>query len=74
MCNGSSTRVSQGGSIAVLRSTLPVPRSNISDEMRLLFFNDTQALVGRAGTRVEFQGWEDVDNTGDQANCWVVIQ
>jgi hypothetical protein len=42
--------------------------------MRLLFFNGTQALIGRAGTQVEFHGWEGADITQDQGHCWVVIQ
>ncbi|KAF2691766.1 hypothetical protein K458DRAFT_398179 [Lentithecium fluviatile CBS 122367] len=73
MCNGSSSRVSQGGSIAVLRSTSPAHQSDAREDMRLLFSNSTQALLGRAGTQVEFQGWETSGYTISRDRCWVVI-
>jgi hypothetical protein len=66
MCNGSANRVSQGGSIAVLRPTQHLRRSN-TDEMMLFFHNQFSA----PGTSVELQGWDD-DAKKDRH--WVVIQ
>ncbi|OAL52654.1 hypothetical protein IQ07DRAFT_505863 [Pyrenochaeta sp. DS3sAY3a] len=65
MCNGHSTRVSQGGSIAVLRPTSHLIRTQ-SEEMFLLFSNQFQHI----GTSVELQGLEaDLQ----QDRHWVVI-
>ena len=66
MCCGNSTRVSQGGSIAVLRPTSHLTRSRSEEEMFLLFRN--QAAVG---TSVEFQG---LDEQFQQDRHWIVIQ
>ncbi|KAF3033140.1 hypothetical protein E8E12_002241 [Didymella heteroderae] len=65
MCNGNSSRISQGGSIAVLRPTQHLRRSN-TDDMMLFFHNQLCA----SGTSVEFQGWDD-DAPKDKH--WVVI-
>ncbi|KAF2132035.1 hypothetical protein P153DRAFT_183354 [Dothidotthia symphoricarpi CBS 119687] len=66
MCNGHSTRVSQGGSIAVLR---PSPQTNhlTSDDEMLLFFTNQFAYPG---TSVEFQCSKE---SFEQDRCWVVI-
>lgn len=67
MCNGHSLRVAQGGSIAVLRPTSNLMRSQSEEDMLLLFSNQ----VSNSGTSVELQGWgEDVA----QDRHWVVIQ
>lgn len=66
MCNGNSNRISQGGSIAVLRPTQYLRRSN-SDDMMLFFHNQFSA----PGTSVEFQGW---DGNTQKDRHWVVIQ
>ncbi|KAJ4398068.1 hypothetical protein N0V91_010472 [Didymella pomorum] len=65
MCNGNSNRISQGGSIAVLRPTQHLRRSN-TDDMMLFFHNQLCA----PGTSVEMQGWDD-DTQKDKH--WVVI-
>ncbi|KAJ4984795.1 hypothetical protein SVAN01_09668 [Stagonosporopsis vannaccii] len=65
MCNGHSTRVSQGGSIAVLRPTQHLQRSN-TDQMALFFHNQFSA----PGTSVELQGWDD---DAQKERHWVVI-
>jgi len=56
MCNGSSTRVSQGGSIAVLRPTSHLARTHQEQEMVLFFTNP----LSKCGTNVECQGLYDV--------------
>jgi hypothetical protein len=66
MCNGNSNRVSQGGSIAVLRPTQHLRRSS-TDDMMLFFHNQLCA----PGTSVEFQGWDDETQ---KEKHWVVIQ
>ena len=66
MCNGSSSRISQGGSIAVLRRTQHLRRSNM-DDMMLFFHNQFSA----PGTSVEFQGWNE---NAQRDRHWVVIQ
>jgi hypothetical protein len=66
MCNGTSSRVSKGGSIAVLRPTQHLRRSN-TDDMMMFFHN----AFASPGTSVEFQGWEE-DTTRERH--WVVIQ
>ncbi|CAE7208279.1 hypothetical protein PTTW11_09809 [Pyrenophora teres f. teres] len=66
MCNGTSTRVSQGGSIAVLRPTHHLKRSQSEEEILLLFHNRFSA----PGTSVEFQG---LDYSILQDRNWVVI-
>ncbi|KAH7119953.1 hypothetical protein B0J11DRAFT_72792 [Dendryphion nanum] len=59
MCNGHSTRISQGGSIAVLRSRSrdTSPALETPEEWRLYFFNNniTTATRPETGTRVELQ-------------------
>jgi hypothetical protein len=72
MCNGHSSRISQGGSIAVLRPFQP-QRTNSEDEMRLLFSNQADVALERAGTQVELHGWE-ANETLSQDRCWVIIQ
>jgi hypothetical protein len=67
MCNGQSSRVSQGGSIAVLRPTQHFKRTQSEDEM-LLFFSNRCAS---RGTSVEFEGWNDEEQNDSH---WVVIQ
>jgi hypothetical protein len=67
MCNGHSTRVSQGGSIAVLKPTPHFKRTHTNDDMLLFFSNRLRSQ----GTSIELQGW------GDEArrkSHWVVIQ
>ncbi|KAH6620517.1 hypothetical protein C7974DRAFT_235510 [Boeremia exigua] len=64
MCNGHSSRVSQGGSIAVLRPTQHLRRST-TDQMMLFFHNQFSA----PGTSVELQGWND----NAKERHWVVI-
>ncbi|KAH7406331.1 hypothetical protein DE146DRAFT_439244 [Phaeosphaeria sp. MPI-PUGE-AT-0046c] len=66
MCNGHSTRVSQGGSIAVLRPTQHLKRAPSEDEMLLLFSN----RCASRGTSVEMEGWNDDERTDRH---WVVI-
>ncbi|KAH6878449.1 hypothetical protein BKA58DRAFT_96088 [Alternaria rosae] len=56
MCNGSSSRVSQGGSIAVLRPTSHLARTHPEQEMVLFFTNP----LSKCGTNVECQGLNDV--------------
>lgn len=76
MCNGSSARVSQGGSIAVLRLSREMREASPAEhdgELRLLFSNGSKALIGNAGTQVEFQGWDET-NSQYQSRSWVVIQ
>jgi hypothetical protein len=67
MCNGHSTRVSQGGSIAVLRPTQHTQRSQTDEEMLLFFSNRCAA----PGTSVDFEGWGDEEYNDKH---WVVIQ
>ena len=67
MCNGQSTRVSQGGSIAVLRPTQHLQRSQSEEDM-LLFFSNRCATPG---TRIDFEGWADKERKDKH---WVVIQ
>ena len=52
MCNGSSSRVSQGGSIAVLYPTSHSAQTLSDDQMVLRFSNRFSEL----GTSIEFQG------------------
>ncbi|EDU49819.1 oxoglutarate iron-dependent oxygenase protein [Pyrenophora tritici-repentis] len=66
MCNGTSTRVSQGGSIAVLRPTHHLIRTHSEEDMLLFFSNRFSA----PGTSVEFQG---LDESILQDIHWVVI-
>ncbi|KAH7402818.1 hypothetical protein BKA66DRAFT_518448 [Pyrenochaeta sp. MPI-SDFR-AT-0127] len=66
MCNGHSARVSQGGSIAVLRPTSHLVRSQSEEDMLLLFSNQ----FANAGTNIEFQGLEE---HFQQQRLWVVI-
>ncbi|KAF2022370.1 hypothetical protein BU24DRAFT_337125 [Aaosphaeria arxii CBS 175.79] len=69
MCNGSSTRTSQGGSIAVLRPTKS--DNNTSDEWRLLFsYANTEGLD--VGTQIELKGNDLVTRRHD-GGYWVVI-
>ncbi|KAF1914084.1 hypothetical protein BDU57DRAFT_456608, partial [Ampelomyces quisqualis] len=63
MCNGDSNRVTQGGSIAVLRPTPHSPLPPSSHEMLLLFSNRTSS----PGTSVASEGWNHDDRH------WVVI-
>jgi hypothetical protein len=67
MCNGDSARISQGGSIAVLRPTHHLNRSQSEEEMLLFFSNRTASR----GTSVEFEGWNDEEQNDRH---WVVIQ
>jgi hypothetical protein len=68
MCNG-STRVSQGGSIAVLRPRQQLQRSQSEEEM-LLFFSNRCAS---RGTSVEFEG-EGWNAEKQKDRHWIVIQ
>ncbi|KAF1958571.1 hypothetical protein CC80DRAFT_14722 [Byssothecium circinans] len=72
MCNGHSTRTSQGGSIAVLKPCQYLKRSDSEEEMRLLFSNYSDPSINQVGTQVELHGWE-ANSTTSQENCWVVI-
>ncbi|KAF1975466.1 hypothetical protein BU23DRAFT_579110 [Bimuria novae-zelandiae CBS 107.79] len=75
MCNESSTRVSQGGSIAVLRPTREMRETSPTaqdNEMRLLFSNEGRALLGNAGTQVKLHGWEYTSGIYPKKS-WVVI-
>ncbi|KAF9735352.1 hypothetical protein PMIN06_010886 [Paraphaeosphaeria minitans] len=75
MCNGSSTRMSQGGSIAVLRPSREMREASPDQqdsEVRLLFSNGSRTLLGSAGTQVELQGWDET-NKILQRRSWVVI-
>jgi hypothetical protein len=67
MCNGNSTRVSQGGSIAVLRPTSHLTRTSSEEEMFLFFSNQ----FSKPGTSIEFQG---LDEGFPQDRHWIVIQ
>jgi len=70
MCNGSSSRTSQGGSIAVLRPTRHLRRSP-TDDMTLFFRNQ----FASSGTHVELQGWNPSTPHGSgDGGHWVVIQ
>ena len=74
MCNGTSNRVSQGGSIAVLRPTRHLRRSpsNTDDVDMTLFF---QNRFSASGTSVELQGWtSSTQNEDGNERHWVVIQ
>ncbi|RII17555.1 hypothetical protein CUC08_Gglean002395 [Alternaria sp. MG1] len=66
MCNGSSNRVSQGGSIAVMRPTSHLARTHSEQEIFLLFTNP----LSKSGTSVECQG---LDNVIQQNSHWLVI-
>ncbi|KAH7078653.1 hypothetical protein BKA63DRAFT_437916 [Paraphoma chrysanthemicola] len=66
MCNGHSTRVSQGGSIAVLRPTPHLKRTQSEEEMLMFFSN----RCSTRGTSVEFEGWND-DEQADRH--WIII-
>ncbi|CAO2657237.1 Nn.00g033630.m01.CDS01 [Neocucurbitaria sp. VM-36] len=66
MCNGHSTRISQGGSIAVLRPTSHFVGTRSEDDMFLLFSNQSASL----GTSVEFKGLEE---HLQQDRHWIVI-
>ncbi|EOA81777.1 uncharacterized protein SETTUDRAFT_166135 [Exserohilum turcica Et28A] len=80
MCNGTSQRTSQGGSIAVLHAprhshTPQSQPSPAAKEMTLLFSNP---LSRKAGTSVEVQGFEDTAREKDEVGrgkekCWIVI-
>ncbi|KAF2727395.1 hypothetical protein EJ04DRAFT_138345 [Polyplosphaeria fusca] len=74
MCNGHSTRISQGGSIAILRSTRHSATPSQNEEWRLLFSNQEYAHENLAsnGTQVELQGWSQ-EHTGRRRGYWVVI-
>ena len=67
MCNGSSNRVSQGGSIAVMRPTSHLARTHSEQEIFLLFTNP----LSKSGTSVECQG---LDDALQQNSHWLVIQ
>jgi hypothetical protein len=76
MCNGASTRTSQGGSIAVLRATGHQRRSD-KDAITLLFHN----ALALPGTSVELQGWVSSSSSSSSSATetarhrhWVVIQ
>ncbi|KAF2797083.1 hypothetical protein K505DRAFT_322852 [Melanomma pulvis-pyrius CBS 109.77] len=70
MCNGFSSRISQGGSIAVLRPTKSFPSICLGagEELRLLFSNQS----GDDSTQVEFRGWEGKRRMWENG-YWVVI-
>ena len=74
MCNGTSTRVSQGGSIAVLRpiSSDAVAENCCPEECQLIFQNRHDA-VSQWHTQVELQGWERKQEL-QKENMWVIIQ
>ncbi|KAF2643004.1 hypothetical protein P280DRAFT_446199 [Massarina eburnea CBS 473.64] len=74
MCNGTSPRTSQGGSIAILKPSLHhhQPPSPSDEEMRLLFSNQPDTTPEPTGTQVEFRGWETNDEVC-RDRCWVVI-
>jgi hypothetical protein len=67
MCTGASTRISQGGSIAVLRPTQHLKRSQPSSDILLFFHNQ----CATRGTSMELQGWDD---DAKRDGHWVVIQ
>ncbi|KAF2007191.1 hypothetical protein P154DRAFT_528860 [Amniculicola lignicola CBS 123094] len=75
MCNGFSTRKSQGGSIAVLRRTdsylsEPSPASSpTSEEWQLLFSNNAEDL---SRTQVEFRASDSILKQ-QMERYWVVI-
>ena len=52
MCNGSSSRISQGGSVAVLHPTSHSAQTQPDDQMILRFSNRFSEL----GTSIESQG------------------
>ncbi|KAF2877157.1 hypothetical protein BDV95DRAFT_140222 [Massariosphaeria phaeospora] len=73
MCNGSSSRTAQGGSIAILRPTQhsELDASHIPNDMRILFSNQADGLLD-AGTQVEFWGCEKLHMLRDPG-YWVII-
>ncbi|KAF2654326.1 hypothetical protein K491DRAFT_601139 [Lophiostoma macrostomum CBS 122681] len=73
MCHGASDRVSQGGSIAVLKpiSSTTVDQTCVSDECRLIFSNRLDT-VSQWHTQVEFQGWERRQGLRD-GDTWAII-
>ncbi|KAF2476766.1 uncharacterized protein BDR25DRAFT_322115 [Lindgomyces ingoldianus] len=74
MCNGFSTRTSQGGSIAVLRPTehhTEPERTSSDQEWHLLFSNDDENLH-RSGTQVQLRGWRGKQRSSI-GGYWVVI-
>ncbi|EAT91628.1 hypothetical protein HBI56_012930 [Parastagonospora nodorum] len=66
MCTGNSTRISQGGSIAVLRPTHHLQRTQSEDDMLLFFSNRCSSR----GTSVELEGWNEEEQNDKH---WVVI-
>lgn len=71
MCNGHSTRVSQGGSIAILRPLQPFVNSK-SPEWRLLFSNhDEEDQAQRTQMQWDGLGHRNLDRKHPH---WVVIQ
>ena len=71
MCHGFSTRISQGGSIAVLRPTRSfyTLEPNASEEMQLLFQNTSDLET----TQIEIKGLDGAIQDCQHA-YWVVIQ
>ncbi|KAF2260453.1 hypothetical protein CC78DRAFT_584875 [Lojkania enalia] len=71
MCNGSSARISHGGSIAVLRPCLSCVVADPHQEWILLFSNRSTDDL-RSGTQVEIQGWKPYEKT-ESNGYWVII-
>lgn len=67
MCNGHSTRVSQGGSIAILRPAKLLVSSQCEEDILLLFSNH----FSNPGTSIEIQGWNDEEGL---ERHWIAIQ
>lgn len=78
MCNGHSTRVSQGGSIAVLRPSshshaTPHADADADAEIRVFFSNDAVSpAADQPGTQVQLHGLERDRHALDDR--WMVIQ
>ncbi|PVH97926.1 hypothetical protein DM02DRAFT_64074 [Periconia macrospinosa] len=70
MCNGHSTRVSQGGSIAVLRPTLQ--KADSETEIRVLFSNSPPTSVDQIGTQVQFHGLDPSDTLSSNEHRLVI--
>ncbi|KAF2110345.1 hypothetical protein BDV96DRAFT_667320 [Lophiotrema nucula] len=71
MCNGASTRTSQGGSIAVLRPKQQFDKSDSNNDWKLLFSNDSlnQPCLG---TQIELRGLQEQPRI-HAPGYWVVI-
>ncbi|ORX97682.1 hypothetical protein BCR34DRAFT_496691 [Clohesyomyces aquaticus] len=75
MCNGHSSRTSQGGSIAILVPTEhhrhAIEHTTLNEEWQLLFSNDN-IDPSSPGTQVQLKGWNGRQRSQSHG-YWVVI-